>query len=154
MTDLGRTVWGPGLWRTLHTSAAMVGNQPLDTHAFCELLHNLEKTIPCPECRTHFSAYLKSYPPVTYIRSAVSASRYMWHCHNQVNVMLNKPEFPASAIFRCYNVDINRDEPRPVNTLRFNRGQGPRMPATPQRMPATPLTSRFNRGPRMPPTPQ
>ena len=51
-------IWGPPLWRVLHTLA----EHTTQTTAWPALLNALKTDIPCPDCRRHFTAWLRQHP--------------------------------------------------------------------------------------------
>lgn len=72
-------------------------------------------TVPCPgltvasgECATHFQKHLKQYPPQVSSRNAAAG----WGCfiHNEVNSMLNKPEFDCNNIGDFYDCGCEEEE--------------------------------------------
>jgi hypothetical protein len=56
------TVWGPMLWKVLHTLAEF----NTDAGLWNELFTQLTKDIPCVICRTHFTAYVNTQPLTSF----------------------------------------------------------------------------------------
>jgi hypothetical protein len=84
--------WGPATWAFLHTYSFAYPEQPSDAdkqHAL-SLLHTVQRSLPCHECRNHFSKTLTEFQPNLESRDAFS--RWLVDVHNRVNVRLGKPE--------------------------------------------------------------
>lgn len=89
-------LWGPTLWRILHTLAefTMYG----DMNRFWQiLLRNMRTTLPCPDCRAHFVAWSDSHP-LTNIKTMpelrIFYRQWLLDLHNQVNVTKQSPTTP------------------------------------------------------------
>ncbi len=54
-------IWGPPLWRLLHTLAEYTTTTE-QTAAWSPLLAALKTDIPCPDCRNHFTTWLRQHP--------------------------------------------------------------------------------------------
>lgn len=85
-------VWGPVLWRFLHSFAARVGKGPAVTRVdenreALWLLEHLDTVIPCADCRKHWRRILlQRVPP------GLPTAEWMFAAHNSVNRRLGKPE--------------------------------------------------------------
>lgn len=60
------------------------------------------------ECASHFQQHLKKYPPQVSSRNAAAG----WGCfiHNEVNSMLEKPEFDCTKLGDFYDCGCAEDE--------------------------------------------
>lgn len=60
------------------------------------------------ECASHFQQHLKKYPPQVSSRKAAAG----WACfiHNEVNIMLDKPEFDCTKLGEFYDCGCADDE--------------------------------------------
>lgn len=60
------------------------------------------------ECATHFQQHLQKYPPQVSSRNAAAG----WACfiHNEVNTMLDKPEFDCTKLGEFYDCGCDEDE--------------------------------------------
>jgi len=52
------SVWGAALWTAIHIATVFSTNMPL----WKDFMGALEKDIPCPDCRGHYSTWLKHHP--------------------------------------------------------------------------------------------
>lgn len=60
------------------------------------------------ECAEHFMQHLSKYPPQVSSRNAASG----WACfvHNEVNAMLDKPEFDCTNLGEFYDCGCSEDD--------------------------------------------
>lgn len=60
------------------------------------------------ECAEHFMQHLSKYPPQVSSRNAASG----WACfvHNEVNAMLDKPEFDCTNLGEFYDCGCGEDD--------------------------------------------
>lgn len=69
-------VWGPEVWKFMHSMAWMCDASKAD---FVPFIFNLQRVLPCSECSDHFKTLLKEHPPVSpFFQWTVAA-------HNNVN---------------------------------------------------------------------
>jgi hypothetical protein len=85
------TVWGPPLWRILHTLAECSDNSPL----WFDILNAMEMYIPCPTCKTHFTEYKQRNPAPADHQGIVD---WFFILHNNVNARTNKSLFDAAGL--------------------------------------------------------
>ena len=85
------TVWGPPLWKVLHTLAELSDNSPL----WFDILNSLETFIPCPVCKTHFTEYKTQNPAPADHQGIVD---WFFILHNIVNARTNKPLYDAAGL--------------------------------------------------------
>jgi len=78
------TVWGPMLWKVLHTLAEF----NTDSTLWTDLIQRLSIDIPCIICRTHFTTYINSNPIITF--DTVSLINWFFTLHNAVNQRTGK----------------------------------------------------------------
>jgi hypothetical protein len=78
------TVWGPILWKVLHTLAEFC----VDTTLWNDLISRLTIDIPCVVCRSHFAAYIQDHPlgPT----DTVNLINWFFTLHNDVNQRTGK----------------------------------------------------------------
>tara|TARA_R110001632_G_scaffold200941_4_gene323670 strand:- start:4987 stop:5544 length:558 start_codon:yes stop_codon:yes gene_type:complete len=109
-------IWGPGLWRYLHTAAANA-NTKEKRDAFVKLVQALGPTIPCNNCMKHFFDHSRKVDIRNYLQSAQHLFAWTWIMHDAVN-HLQKKKWPqrithAEAI-RMY-FDVDKDQTIPSN---------------------------------------
>lgn len=87
-------IWGPCLWMILHSSAERIGSQPLkklpqeETRIWLNLLSCLRYSLPCPQCKKHYTSYYSSTPILHVSKEIIRTWLYNLHC--QVNLRNNK----------------------------------------------------------------
>lgn len=89
--DPETTVWGPPLWKVLHTLAECSDNSPL----WHDILTAMETLIPCPTCKAHFIEYRQQNPAPADHQGIVD---WFFILHNIVNARLNKPLYDAAGL--------------------------------------------------------
>jgi len=94
--DPETTVWGPPLWKVLHTLAECSDNSPL----WHDILTAMEIHIPCPTCKAHFIEYRQQNPAPADHQGIVD---WFFILHNIVNARLNKPLYDAAGLPRWDN---------------------------------------------------
>ena len=83
-------VWGPPLWRLLHSLAERLGKQTSiilitdEIRAWTNFLKSVEHVIPCAKCRGHYKRWRLAHR----IENAVNreeARAWLWGLHREVN---------------------------------------------------------------------
>ena len=93
-------VWGPPLWRMLHTITFKYPNVIDVTNPnhlaiakkVKQIFVGLQKTIPCKACKVSYSKFYKYDPINTYLGNMNALSRWLYRLHNRVNAKLRKQE--------------------------------------------------------------
>ena len=75
-TGVNTSLWGPSLWRALHTASLIASAAHMATIAKA-----LTNSLPCPECRKHYQAWLAGHP-VEGVSDMVS---WFLDLHNDIN---------------------------------------------------------------------
>lgn len=89
-------VWGPPTWEALHTFAELTS----DRATWKKLTQELVRSIPCPECKIHFHAWIQARPlPLTGggMREWIAA------LHNAVNTRTKKDVWPIERVIETYS---------------------------------------------------
>ena len=87
------SVWGPGLWHTLHT---MSFNYPIsptvdDKNHYRQFILNLQYVLPCGKCRKNLKMNFKKLPlTISHMKSRDTFSKYIYNLHELINKMLGK----------------------------------------------------------------
>ena len=97
--NLSSTVWGPSLWRVLHSLSFSIedGNKN-DRKNFLDFLESLRSLLPCEDCRQHFCLYMKENSP----NDASDLAVWTFEFHNAVNKRLGKPQYVFSDVSKLY----------------------------------------------------
>lgn len=82
-------IWGPGLWKYLHSAAASASSQQ-KRKDFVEMIKALAKTLPCEKCKAHFLQNLQTFKITDYMTSNESLFMWTYNMHDAVNVSQGK----------------------------------------------------------------
>jgi hypothetical protein len=94
--------WGPLFWKILHTIAEKIGGPYvpagiLGQHAWCIefIINQLQYTLPCKECQTHYKNYLIENPITGLNKLSGSELRlkvrtWLWELHNVIRIRQGK----------------------------------------------------------------
>jgi len=110
---VSNAVWGPALWTILHNAAEKIGSQQLkklpteETRIWFGLLQSLRYTLPCPQCKKHYSVYFGTTPIHRVEKEFIRT--WLHNLHNQVNERNQKPAFPKEDLMK-YDAIINVSE--------------------------------------------
>jgi hypothetical protein len=83
-----KEVWGPPLWRLLHSLAERLGRQTIpllatdEKRAWASLLKAVGQVMPCLACRNHFREWSGRRPAIA---TRDLAREWLWSLHNEVN---------------------------------------------------------------------
>ena len=89
-------LWGPSLWRALHT-AAEVG----DLSKWSAIPVALNGALPCPDCEKHYHQWLVAHPAPSGDRDAVR--RWLLDLHNDVNRRSRKALWTLEQVTAAYS---------------------------------------------------
>lgn len=87
------TVWGPGMWHSLHTISFNYPVNPTneDKQHYMKFILNLKYVLPCGKCRKNFRNNLKQFPlTISQMKSRDTFSKYIYKLHELINTMLGK----------------------------------------------------------------
>jgi hypothetical protein len=96
MVQTQNSVWGPPLWRILHTFSYKIGanrNSLVaedEARTWIQLLRSIEAIMPCQLCRRHFRTWKIHHPIEAFagLRSlglAEASADWLWRLHDGVN---------------------------------------------------------------------
>lgn len=104
-------VWGPGLWKYLHSAAAAAGTQE-EREAFVALISVLGPTIPCKKCRAHFLENQRKIDIRSYMKTAEQLFMWTFRMHDAVNQAQGKvyPERISYLEARAMYFDVGDDK--------------------------------------------
>ena len=111
-------VWGPAMWRILHSLAERLGKQTNtlliqdEQRAWINFLRSVESVIPCKRCKGHYRDWgLKNRIDLAAMR--ITARAWLWGLHNEVNRErhIQGPELAEmEAIYgQRTSIDLSRD---------------------------------------------
>ena len=87
------TVWGPGMWHSLHTMSFNYPVKPTcdDKRHYQSFILNLQYVLPCGKCRKNLVKNFKRLPlKWKDMESRDTFSRYVYKLHELINKMLHK----------------------------------------------------------------
>ena len=87
------TVWGPGVWHTLHTISFNYPVSPSveEKKQYRNFVISLQNVLPCGACRKNLKTNFKHLPlTMKVMDSRDTFSRYIYNLHELVNKMLKK----------------------------------------------------------------
>jgi hypothetical protein len=108
-------VWGPIFWATIHTVALAYPDAPSypQKRAAKEFYLSLVELIPCPICRKHYAAHLKTSPIGPFLDSRTDLVDWTLKLHNKVNLDLAKPTITRDQFMKAYEAMCDRGLPVP-----------------------------------------
>lgn len=87
------TVWGPGLWHSLHTMSFNYPANPTrqDKMHYRNFILNLQYVLPCGKCRENLKKNFQRLPlKMDHMKTRETFSKYVYDLHELVNKMLQK----------------------------------------------------------------
>jgi len=111
------SVWGPFFWHTIHIVALGYPKNPNYTEKKCakEFFESLAHLIPCKICREHYQTHLTKYPLTPFLDTRRDLLKWTIDIHNEVNKMLNKPQWTEVEVISYYE-RLGRRDRSPVWT--------------------------------------
>ncbi len=91
---MSKEIWGPPLWRLLHTLAERLGAQTIpllatdEKRAWVNFLRAVRHCMPCMTCRTHFRDWCLRNPLERFMTSYVlkdDSREWLWALHEEIN---------------------------------------------------------------------
>lgn len=103
MDSASKHYWGPRLWRLYHLLADLSDRRDM-VMLWNSLLRHTATVMPCEQCRSHLTDYLKTHSFVRFDRKTVvtgaivrnKARNDLFQLHNAVNIRLEKRLFTES----------------------------------------------------------
>jgi hypothetical protein len=87
-------IWGPSLWKILHSSAELIGSSAAkkipqeESRIWMGLLASLRFSLPCPLCKKHYSTYYNLNPIKNITKESIRG--WLFNLHNEVNKRAEK----------------------------------------------------------------
>jgi len=105
MSGVSTSVWGPPLWRILHTiSFAHPAILRDSAPGVIRFLTNLAHVLPCKWCRDSYSQFLRELPDLAATIQGGALPRWMYDLHARVNTKLKVPTPKYEAIVKRFTV--------------------------------------------------
>ena len=111
-------VWGPSMWRILHSLAERLGKQSNmlliqdEQRAWINFIRAVEPAIPCKRCRAHFRDWMVTHR-LTESANKANAREWLWGLHSEVNKERRIPNPDLYEVETMYGSrsgnDITRD---------------------------------------------
>ena len=100
LTPSQNAIWGPLLWKILHTIVEQLGKskakitQEDEVRKWIQMMKSVEHAMPCALCRRHYKEWITSHPlntllPLRGIEFRNAARKYVWQLHENVNTSKN-----------------------------------------------------------------
>jgi hypothetical protein len=107
-------IWGPHAWMFLHTITLNYPKTPTeqDKQNYKNFFNNLLYVLPCANCAHNYQLHLKKYPIHNFLNTRNHLIKWLIKIHNEVNTILNKPQFSYSEFKKKYkSIYNNQDNP-------------------------------------------
>lgn len=89
-------IWGPALWMILHSACERINSKNEESRIWIGLLQSLRYSLPCPQCKRHYTAYMKGVPFGLITKENIR--RWLYLLHEQVNGRTDKPSFSPNQL--------------------------------------------------------
>lgn len=98
-------VWGPSLWRVLHT-VAFVDPARLRAHKseVMNFLGSLGEVLPCIHCRRSYVSFMENMPDLGAVIDRGDLFKYMFELHSKVNRKLDAPSPEYAQVVKRFSV--------------------------------------------------
>jgi len=126
---LETSVWGPGVWFSLHCISFGFPVQPTSQQKrdYAFLLKSLALTLPCPACSAHFQQLLDQTMYLKHFSNRATFTRYVYDLHRAVNDRLGKSSPSFEDVCKKYErirVDSGDVEGHAVVALKTGKARG------------------------------
>ena len=100
-------IWGKHAWFFLHTITLQypVNPEPIEKSKYKEWFTGLRYTIPCQECRNHYSKYIQKTPPD--VTSRETLVKWLLDLHNDVNKRSGKKTYTVEDLLEKFDKEYN-----------------------------------------------
>ena len=85
-------IWGPPIWKFLHTLAEKIQEDKYSTLSAALIFHirRIVAYLPCPDCSRHATSFFSKLPP-NKIKTKTDLKNALFVLHNLVNQRKHKP---------------------------------------------------------------
>ena len=100
--------WGPPTWLLLHAIAEKIDEScfPDISLPLFQIVSQICKNLPCPECAAHATVFLNSVKMNT-IQTKQNFKMMLFVFHNKVNLQKKKPNFEMSGLDKYATVNLH-----------------------------------------------
>ena len=87
------SVWGPGMWHSLHTISFNYPVKPSkgEKENYYNFFLSLKNILPCKYCRLNYVKNIKSVPlNMNTMKNRFTLSKWVYELHEEINKMLGK----------------------------------------------------------------
>lgn len=97
------SVWGPPMWRMIHSFAATYKDTPENRQAFKQFIYSLPGLIPCLNCKNRLLYNINNLPlQTTHMENARNLFLWTYQLHDLVNRQLGKSSPDYETVRRFY----------------------------------------------------
>lgn len=108
-------IWGKGFWESIHYAA--VDYAVADKAGFEAYFASLKFTLPCENCRAHYTNFWNTYSILPYLEQDEKLREWTLLLHNTVNLRLGKPTWTLAQFNAKYDVrEDDEDEEKEEKT--------------------------------------
>ena len=133
-------LWGPSLWKALHTAAQFAG----DSSSWSSILSAMTTGLPCPECSAHYNTWYRRQKSSSlvpnnrmYITIPFMANRSarrppqtpsvpitikLLNLHNEINKQSGKPSWSEGQLAATYGGDKQSQKAAAIAALQTLNG--------------------------------
>ena len=99
------TLWGPHYWFFLHTMAFNYPTYPtaMQRKIHYRFIQHLPDMIPNKQMASQFIKLTEKFPVEPYLDTKEDFIKWMYFIHNQINQLLDKPQFTLSEHYTKMN---------------------------------------------------
>jgi len=112
----GPEVWGPLMWKIIHTACEHLGKNLIvilqndELNALNKFMIQVGHVIPCNMCRNHYKDYYKTHKKVIqYSEIKNYTKQYYYNLHDEINKERNIVSIPYDSLEETYK-KITKEE--------------------------------------------
>jgi len=98
-------VWGPPTWFFLHSMTLALPDEvpPEQQRAVKDLMEDMTKILPCPNCGVHLSEHMRQHPIDPHLGSQEKMVQWMIDIHNMVSADNKKRKWTKDEVLKQYD---------------------------------------------------
>lgn len=99
------SIWGESAWLLIHSTALNLPVSPSTEtkENYKNFYYNLQYTLPCDNCKSHYSQIIQENPIDEYLISRDHLFYWTWKIHTLVNSNTDTTNASYSSVIRKYN---------------------------------------------------